>query len=93
MKESIPALRVPRGGLVIALAEKALLLGSQFDSKQCCEQFVTPLACFPQSRCKSLAFPTSVLLHLLLDLDTYSGVYLWCVSSSISKDGCGYYFS
>ena len=28
----------------------------------------------PQSSCHSLAFRTSVLLHLLLDLDTYGGV-------------------
>ena len=36
--------------------------------------FVTPLSCFPQSRCNSLTFRTSILLHLLLDLDTYGGV-------------------
>ena len=60
------------GGLVVAPAEKASLLGSQFDSKQCCEQFVTPLSCFPQSRCNSLAFRTSVFLRLLLDpLDVF----------------------
>ena len=35
---------------------------------------MTPLSCFPQSRCNSLAFRTPVLLHLLLDLDTYGGV-------------------
>ena len=34
----------------------------------------TPLSCFPQSRCNSLAFRTSDLLRLLLDLDTYGGV-------------------
>ena len=55
----------------MALPEKASLLGSQFDSKQCLEQFVTPLFCFPQSRCNSLAF---FFLRLLLDLDTYGGV-------------------
>ena len=47
---------------------------SQFDSKQCSEQFVTPLPCFSQSRCNSLAFRTPVLLHLLLELDTSGGV-------------------
>ena len=41
---------------------------------QCCEQFGTSLLFFPQSRCNSLAFGTSVLLRLLLDLDTYGGV-------------------
>ena len=64
----------PGGGLVVAAAEKASLLGSQFDSKQCCEQFVTPLSCFPQSRCNSLAFRAYVLLRLLLDQDAYWGV-------------------
>ena len=73
MKHSIPALREPGGGLVLAPAEKDSLLGSQFDSKKYREQFVTSLSCFPQSRCNSLAFRTSVL-RLLLDLDTYGGV-------------------
>ena len=45
-KPSIPALWGPRGGLLVAPAEKTLLLGSQFDSKQCREQFVTPVFCF-----------------------------------------------
>ena len=63
----ISALRGPGGGLVVAPAEKASLLGSQFNSKQCREQFV------------ALAFRTSVLLRILLDLDT-------CVSS-IFKEG------
>ena len=70
VKPSIPALRGPGCGLVVAPVEKASLLGSQFDSKQCREQFVTPLSCFPQSRCNSLAFRSSALLCLLLDLDT-----------------------
>ena len=67
-------LRGPGLGLVVAPAEKASLPGSQFDSKQCREQFVTLLSCFPQSSCNSFPFLTPVLLHLLLDLDTYSGV-------------------
>ena len=65
----IPALRGLGGGLVVAPAEKASLLGNQFDSKQCREQFVTPLFSFPQSMCTS-----SVLLHLLFDLDMYGVV-------------------
>ena len=48
VKPSIPALREPGGGLEVAPAEKASLLGSQFDSKQCREQFVSPLSCFLQ---------------------------------------------
>ena len=55
-------------------AEKVSLLSSQFDSKQCHEQFVTSLSCFPQSGFNSLAFRPSVLRGLLLDLDTYGGV-------------------
>ena len=70
-KPSIPALRGAEGGLVVAHAEKASLLGSQFDSKQCREQFVVPWSCFPQSMCNTLAFRISVLLRVLLDLDTY----------------------
>ena len=72
VKPSFPSLRGPGGGLVVAAAEKSSLLGSQFDSKQCREQFVTPLSCFPQSRCNCLAFWTLVLL--LLDLDRYGGI-------------------
>ena len=75
MKHSIPALRGHGGGLVVALAEKASLLVSQFDSKQCREQFVTHLSSFPQSGFNSLAFRTSVLLCLLLDFEMYGGVY------------------
>ena len=74
MKPYIPPLREPGCGLVVAPTEKASLIGSQFDSKQCREQFVTLLPCCPQHRCNSLAFRTSVLLRLLRDLDTYGGV-------------------
>ena len=59
---------------MVAPAEEALLPGFQFDSKQCHEQFVTPLSCFPKSMLNSYAFRTPVLLRLLLDLDTYGGV-------------------
>ena len=59
---------------MVAPAEKAPPLGSQFDSKQCREQFVTSLCCFPKSRCNSLTFRTFVILRLLLNLDTYGGV-------------------
>ena len=74
VKPPIPALRGPGGGLVVAPAEKGSLLCSQFDNKQCHEQFVTILSYFIQSRCNSLVFRTSILLRLLLDLDTYGGV-------------------
>ena len=92
VKLSIPALKWPGGGLAVAPHEKAALLGSRFDSKHCHEQFATSLSCFLQSTCNSLAFRTSVLLRLLLDLDTY-GVADPLGVSSISKEGCGYYCS
>ena len=72
--QSIPAVRGPGGGLVLVSAEKVSLPGSQFDSKQCHEQFVSPSSSFPQSRCNSLVFHTPVLPHLLLDVDTCGGV-------------------
>ena len=71
VKPSIPALRGPIGGLVVAFAEKVSLVSSQFDSKQRRKQFVTPLSCFSQSRCNSSTFRASVLLCLLFDLDMY----------------------
>ena len=71
VQPSIPALRGPGGCLVVASAEKASLLASQFDSKQGREQFITPLSSFPLSMFNSLAFRTPVLLHLLLDLVTW----------------------
>ena len=74
VKPSISALSGPGGGLEVDPAEKASLMGSQLDSKQYREQFITPLSCFPQSKCNYLAFRTPVLMNLLLDLHTYCGV-------------------
>ena len=74
VKPSIPALRGPGGGLVVAPAEKASILGSQFNSKQYSEQFDTRLSCFPQYRCNSFAFRTSSLLPQLLNFHAYGGV-------------------
>ena len=85
VKHSILALGGPGGGLVVAPAEKSSFLGSQFDSKQCREQFVTLLSCFPQSRCNSLVLRTSVLLRLLLDLDTYGVLILWVFPLFLKK--------
>ena len=59
---------------MVAAAERAAFLCFQFDSKQCREQFVTVLSCFPQSLCNSLAFRTPVLMHLFLDLDIFGAV-------------------
>ena len=92
VKLFIPALRGPGGGVVVAPAEKGSHLGSQFDSRQCHELYITPLSCFSQSRFNSLTFWTPVLLCLLLDLDTYGGVDSFRCVSSFSKDGCRYCF-
>ena len=73
-KPSIPALMGNGGALVVSPAEKASLLGALFDSKQCREQFVTHLSFFARPVCNSLAFRTSVLRRLLLNLDSYGGV-------------------
>ena len=59
---------------MVTPAEKASLQGSQFASKLCREQFVTPLYCFNQFRSNSLTFRTPVILRLHHDLDTYGGV-------------------
>ena len=53
---------IPGGGMVVAPTEKASLMGSEFDSKQSREQFVTPWSCFPQSRYNSLAFCVCFLI-------------------------------
>ena len=76
VKPAIPALRGSRE-CVVASAEKTPLLCYQFHSKQYLEQFVTPWHCSPQSRCNSLAFRTTVILRLLLDLDCYGMLILW----------------
>ena len=73
MKSSIPALRLPEGGLVWLLPRKRHFWALSLTVSKCREQFVTRLSSFPQSRCNSLAFRTPALLRLLLDLDTYGG--------------------
>ena len=54
VKNSIPVVRGSRGGLMVDPADKASLLSSQFDSKQCREQLVTPMSCIPPSICAIL---------------------------------------
>ena len=74
VKPSIPVLRGPGGGLVVAPDEKTSLLGTQFDSKHCREQFVTPL--FVSLSLGAILWPCELLssMSLLLDLDTYVGI-------------------
>ena len=72
----IPALWGPGGGLVVAPAEKASLLGSRFDIKQRREQFVTSLSCFPLLRCNSLALFDLLCSCVCFLILTYGGVDL-----------------
>ena len=53
---------------------------------------MTPLSCFPLSRCNSLAFRTPVHLRLLLDIDSHGGVDP-LGDSSIYEEGSGWYCS
>ena len=71
---SLPALRGNGGALVFDPAGKADLLGSHFDSKQNREHIVLPQGCFPEPECSSLAFRSSLVVSLLLDLDSGGGV-------------------
>ena len=66
---------------MVASAEKASLLGSQFDSKQSREQFVTTLSCFPQSRCNSLVQEEEWCNHNHFN----NGAINWCILQILTK--------
>ena len=57
------------GALVVDPVGKAQLLTTQFDGKQCRENFVLPSSCYPRPLCCSLAFRSSQVKRLLSDLD------------------------
>ena len=57
---------------MVAPVEKSSLLGSQFDSKQCREQFFT-FVLFPSVLVQFFDLPISILVRLLLDFDTNRG--------------------
>ena len=58
---------------MVAAAEKVSQLCSQFDSNQCCEQFVT--LCLVSLSLNAILWPSKLLSFcLLLDLDTYGGI-------------------
>ena len=86
MKPSIPALVQPRGGLVVAPAEKLKKPHSWALSLTASSVMGSLSLLCLVSLCvsNSLAFRTFVLLHM------YAGVDSLCVSS-ISKEGSGYY--
>ena len=92
MKPSIPALRVPGTGLVVATAEKASLLGSQFDSTQLGVVRSLSLFCLV-----SLSIGAILLSFELLSSCVYFSILirmgvliLWTCVFSISNEGCGY---
>ena len=71
---SIPPLLGSGGAMIADPAGKADLLASQFNSKMSSAVFVEPPFCHPSPECSSLAFRSSTVKRLLLQLDSYGGV-------------------
>ena len=71
---SIPPLSKPDGSVTYCPREKATLLANVFDGKQSNENLSMPDSCFPEAKLSKLAFRSSEIKHLLLDLDAYGGV-------------------
>ena len=71
---ALPPLVAPGGRLVSAPVEKAELLSSHFDSKQSRESVEVPTSCFPEARCCSVAFRSSLVEEYLCELDEYGGI-------------------
>ena len=80
---TLPSLLGTGGKLISSPKYKADLLSGYFDSKQSRDVFDIPDTCYPEPSCCSIAFRSSVILRLLLDLDEYGGVdpACWSVSS------------
>ena len=70
---SLPPLVREGGGLVCESVGKSDLLSDHFDSKQSREAVDLPLTCHPSPSLTTFAFRSSEVMHLLLDLDLYSG--------------------
>ena len=70
---SLPPLVSEGGGLVCVSVDKADLLSDHFDSKQSREAVDLPLTCHPSPCLTTLAFRSSEVRYLLLDLDPYGG--------------------
>ena len=68
-----PLVREGGGGLVCESIGKADLLSDLFDSKQSTEAVDLPLTCHPYPSLTTLAFRSSEVRRLLLDLDPYGG--------------------
>ena len=70
---SLPPLVSEGGGLVCESVGKADLLSDHFDSKQSREAVDLPLTCHPSPSLTTLAFTSSEVRRLLIDLDPYGG--------------------
>ena len=70
---SIPPLLKPDGSITHSPEAKATLLADVFDGKQSNENLTLPDSCFPEPRLSKLAFRSSEVKKLLLDLDAYGG--------------------
>ena len=70
---SLPPLAGPGGGLVCESVGKADLLSDHFDIKQSRESVDLLVTCHPSPSLITLAFRSSEVKRLLLDLDPYGG--------------------
>ena len=70
---SLPPLVSEGGGLVCESVGKPDLLSDHFDSKQYREAVDLPLSCHPSPSLTTVAFGSSEVRSLLLDLDPYGG--------------------
>ena len=75
LSSSLPPLVGGGGGLVCELVGNVDLLSDHFDGKQSRESVDLPLTCHISLSLTSLAFRSSEVRRLLLDLDPYGGSY------------------
>ena len=73
----MPPLVDRKGKLVWSVDEKASMFSAYFDAKQCRESFLQPYFCGPFSVMCSVAFWSSFVRSLLLDLDSYGGFHFF----------------
>ena len=70
---SMPPLLKPDGSITHNPKEKATLLADVFDGKQSNVNLSLPDTCFPEPKLSKLAFRSSEVRKLLIDLDSYGG--------------------
>ena len=84
---ALPPLLTECGGLVCEPVGKADLLSNHFDSKQSREAVDLPLTCHQYHCFTTIAFRSSDVRRLLLDLDPYGGTDP-LVCFLFSKENC-----